>query len=272
MPIPWRPPSGRYSTTMQMALQPQSHHTPSPHRPPSLPAVPSPIPPSDTTAASTTPLDANCSEPPTTPAKFNISHTSSTQTSPSQSGGVSQQCAGVTKAGKRCTRRVKSGPALSRALESEDPPHGGSSPIERFCFQHTKELLRPSGFYARKNGVWVDFTGQQRFLLFSAFCYVSLDWIPCYLQPETQVALRVEMEKARSTSDVHGYIYTFEIRGEQTPFFSKLLINKKGHQIRVLMKLNSKSGGLSISLDELINGENSVARKNKFSEDGTQEP
>lgn len=39
------------------------------------------------------------------------------------------------------------------------------------------------------------------------------DWIPSYLQQETQVSLRVEMEKARSQSDVPGYIYTFEIRG-----------------------------------------------------------
>lgn len=39
------------------------------------------------------------------------------------------------------------------------------------------------------------------------------DWVPEYLQPETQVALRVEMEKPRSQADVPGYIYTFEIRG-----------------------------------------------------------
>jgi hypothetical protein len=42
---------------------------------------------------------------------------------------------------------------------------------------------------------------------------VSSDFIPSYLSPETQVALRVEMEKARSPKDVEGYIYTFEIRG-----------------------------------------------------------
>ena len=40
-----------------------------------------------------------------------------------------------------------------------------------------------------------------------------LDWIPPYLQATTQVSLRIEMEKARSQSDVPGYIYTFEIRG-----------------------------------------------------------
>jgi hypothetical protein len=42
------------------------------------------------------------------------------------------------------------------------------------------------------------------------------DWIPDYLQPDTQVALRVEMSKPHSASDVPGYIYTFEIRGSDT--------------------------------------------------------
>ena len=40
------------------------------------------------------------------------------------------------------------------------------------------------------------------------------DWIPDYLQQDTQLALRVEMEKPRSSADEPGYIYTFEIRGE----------------------------------------------------------
>jgi T5orf172 domain len=41
----------------------------------------------------------------------------------------------------------------------------------------------------------------------------TADWIPDYLQPATQNALRVEMQKARAASDVEGYIYTFEILG-----------------------------------------------------------
>jgi hypothetical protein len=57
--------------------------------------------------------------------------------------------------------------------------------------------MGPSGFYARKNGKWIEFS----------------DWIPSYLSQATQVSLRVEMEKARSSSDQSGYIYTFEIRG-----------------------------------------------------------
>ena len=37
---------------------------------------------------------------------------------------------------------------------------------------------------------------------------------------DTQLALRVEMEKATSPADVPGYIYTFEIRGSIILCFS----------------------------------------------------
>jgi hypothetical protein len=39
------------------------------------------------------------------------------------------------------------------------------------------------------------------------------DWIPAHLGQATQVALRSEMQKARTPSDVEGYIYAFEILG-----------------------------------------------------------
>ena len=41
----------------------------------------------------------------------------------------------------------------------------------------------------------------------------GLDWIPSYLGPVAQNALRAEMQKARTASDVEGYIYAFEILG-----------------------------------------------------------
>jgi hypothetical protein len=53
------------------------------------------------------------------------------------------------------------------------------------------------------------------------------DYIPPYLHPDTQVALRVEMEKLRSKSDVLGYIYTFEIRGRLSHNFIVLLLMDK---------------------------------------------
>lgn len=41
--------------------------------------------------------------------------------------------------------------------------------------------------------------------MFQALIILSTAWIPAYLQEETQVSLRVEMEKVRSQSDVEGY-------------------------------------------------------------------
>lgn len=59
---------------------------------------------------------------------------------------------------------------------------------------------------------WVRYRGT--FILICGELTRVVDWIPDYLQPDTQVALRVEMEKPRSQADVPGYIYTFEIRGK----------------------------------------------------------
>lgn len=62
------------------------------------------------------------------------------------------QCSATTKAGKRCTRLVKTGPALIY-----------QSPgvlLDRFCFQHTKDVLQPTGFYSHaKDNTWVVFAG-----------------------------------------------------------------------------------------------------------------
>ncbi|KAG9024595.1 hypothetical protein FS837_005301, partial [Tulasnella sp. UAMH 9824] len=85
------------------------------------------------------------------------------------------QCSGVTKKGVRCTRKVKSPPALGW-INPEDE-------IPRYCHQHSKELLEVTGFYGTKG--WVEFD----------------DWVPKYLDPDTQTILRAEMEKPISTAD-----------------------------------------------------------------------
>ncbi|CAE7113759.1 unnamed protein product [Rhizoctonia solani] len=104
------------------------------------------------------------------------------------------QCSAITKAGKRCTRQVKSGPAL--AYQSPGVL------LDRFCFQHTKDVLQPTGFYSHaKVNTWVTFA----------------EWVPDYLQTDTQAALRAEMEKPASASDKDGYIYAYEIRNPKTP-------------------------------------------------------
>lgn len=157
MPLPHTAHSAPQSLTMQMALQPQHKQNDflSPNasavRPHSAFVLPVPTAGPSPTSSPTLSLSHSQSSTPATKPKR--PRASSTPTS-SGSGVTAQQCAGVTKAGKRCTRQVKSGPALSKAYDGVD-----SAVIERFCFQHTKELLGPSGYYARKNGEWITFEG-----------------------------------------------------------------------------------------------------------------
>ncbi|KJA27560.1 hypothetical protein HYPSUDRAFT_946973 [Hypholoma sublateritium FD-334 SS-4] len=100
-----------------------------------------------------------------------------------------KQCAGYTKKNTRCLNPVTIPPAL---LE-----FNADSPL--YCHHHIKEVLIQTGFHSRKAGSadkWVSFN----------------EWIPAYLQPSTQAALRAEMDKRASRSDENGYIYTIEIR------------------------------------------------------------
>ncbi|KAK0474767.1 hypothetical protein IW261DRAFT_1496971 [Armillaria novae-zelandiae] len=160
---------------------------------------------------SSTPVSPSPSARPSPPASEpKLGRPRALSTPPNPNAPPDTQCSGVTKAGRRCTRQVKNG--------------GVALPgVERFCFQHTKELLDPTGFYARRKGVqapeWVEFA----------------DYIPSYLHPDAQVALRVEMEKARSQSDVEGYIYTFEIRD---PDDNKTVQLKVGRAVNVVKRLN----------------------------------
>lgn len=100
------------------------------------------------------------------------------------------QCSSMTKLGKQCSRQVK----LPSTHSHIDP-----IPVV-YCHQHRDAMFHAqTGFYVRRKGM------ADTFVEFS-------DYIPQYLQRDTQLALRVEMEKAASTSDVPGYIYTYEIR------------------------------------------------------------
>jgi hypothetical protein len=213
MPLPHTAHSAPQTLTMQMALRPHQFEQNgflSPNAPAVRPHSASalPIPQADYSSISAPILNYSPSQPSTPPTKPKRPRTSSTPTS--SISKTTRQCAGMTKAGKQCSRQVKSGPALSRVYDNEDP-----AGIDKFCFQHVGELLQPSGYYARKSEQWVDFdcNPYRLLLLLCAHCLLFADWIPHYLQQDTQVALRVEMEKSRSKSDVPGYIYTFEIRG-----------------------------------------------------------
>ena len=145
MPVP-------HSLTMQMALEPvqdnnllfcaQSNQL-----------LPSPRPQMNTNSISSSSRPDKSAISISTPTNTN-SEVSSTQSTTSKKSGA-QRCAGVTKVGQRCSRMVKTGNTLLLDSEDED----GSMLLPRFCFQHTKEILGPSGYYARKNGEWVKFEG-----------------------------------------------------------------------------------------------------------------
>lgn len=138
--------SGYASLTMQHALG-----TPSPQPIPSqAPSPPNPIPTSPPVSPPATPNSkASNSGDTSTPTKKKKKKSSDDTTD----GDEQVQCSGITKAGKRCTRMVKLGDTLASEDGDDD------NPPERFCHQHSKELLGPSGFYARKNGEWITFEG-----------------------------------------------------------------------------------------------------------------
>ena len=136
------------------------------------------------------------------------------------------QCSGQTKAGKRCTRLVKVGPPLAIV-------HPDTEDVERFCFQHVKDVFSQSGFYLKRKerDEFIKFEGahpNETSKLSDP--RESLDWIPGYLNTDTQAALRSEMTKAPSIADVPGYIYTFEIRGELSPHVPG---NKRSDRARI---------------------------------------
>ena len=105
---------------------------------------------------------SNPSSSPSSPQALSLiqTHTRASSTPPSQTSvthsagsGPTVQCNGMTKVGKRCNRVVKAAPLLSLFAPIS------SEPVERFCFQHVKELLAQSGFYSHKQGGgWVEFS------------------------------------------------------------------------------------------------------------------
>lgn len=171
MPVPFATgsapsPPRNQSLTMQMALQPpdlaqRPHSNPVPHTFASKPST-------STTSLPAKPPGKKPASSPSTPTRASARLSTSGACTPGRSPSSTptgtpngkagqEQCAGVTKAGKRCARMVKAHPALS-AFDSSDEEN--SSSVPRFCHQHSKELMEPSGFYARQNGEWVKFAGK----------------------------------------------------------------------------------------------------------------
>lgn len=104
------------------------------------------------------------------------------------------RCSAFTKAGARCSRVVKQPVSLDAVDPDVEPKQ------ERFCHQHLKEQLKHTQF-PLKGDIWVDFA----------------DWIPSYLHPNTQAALRKEMQRVISAADEPGYIYVYQYRDLHGP-------------------------------------------------------
>ncbi|OCB89665.1 hypothetical protein A7U60_g3142 [Sanghuangporus baumii] len=77
-----------------------------------------------------------------------------------------------------------------------------------------------TGFYTSTKGKWVKYS----------------DFIPRYLQSETQLALRREMTKPVSESDEYGYVYAYLIEDEDMPFILRIKI---GRTVDVQARLNT---------------------------------
>ncbi|TIB67534.1 hypothetical protein E3P77_01492 [Wallemia ichthyophaga] len=126
--------------------------------------------------SSTIPYPTQASSPASSPSKRGFT------TSPSNAPHA-EQCQGITKQAKRCTRRVK----LEKVETGED--------FHRFCHQHGKDILTQKGFF-NKRGVWIEFDF----------------WIPQQgLSTFTQIQLRLTMEKPIAHADVAGWIYVYSM-------------------------------------------------------------
>ncbi|KAJ8592616.1 hypothetical protein M405DRAFT_732918 [Rhizopogon salebrosus TDB-379] len=130
------------------------------------------------------------------------------------------QCSGITKSEKQCSRQVK----LPSTHSHIDP-----IPVV-YCHQHRDAMYSAqTGFYVRQKG------REDRFVEFS-------NYIPQYLQRDTQLALRVEMEKAASPADVPGYIYTYEIRDPKRPSVIQLKIGRTVNLVKRLDQWDKQCG------------------------------
>lgn len=169
--LPPRPPSTPTKPSKPTSPKPNSPSKPNlPHKPVSdtISSKPSSSKPSgskpNANATPTKPKPNRVSLPQTPPKKISSTPSSAPSTPSGKAGQV--QCSGTTKAGKRCTRMVKAAPALEEMIE-EGEDGESSPPLERFCHQHSKELLTPSGAYSRKNGQWFDFHSESPILFHS---------------------------------------------------------------------------------------------------------
>ncbi|KAL5490567.1 hypothetical protein ACEPAI_5400 [Sanghuangporus weigelae] len=97
------------------------------------------------------------------------------------------QCNGTTTRSRRCRVQVK--------LRLPSNPIDPKLPMEVFCEYHEHQKPKEESFTSRRT---------QEKVLFS-------DYIPKYLSRNTQTALRKEMLKPPSDSDLPGFVYAFQV-------------------------------------------------------------
>ena len=156
MPVPYFPPPEQQSLTMQMALNPNCLTRPGYDEPITSPSPPrTPKKPSRRYSSVSSPAASVTTGlvPLSSPVCLTTNSSASTPSTPSSKHNQAQ-CAGITKAGKRCTRQVKMSFAGDNGENDEEN-------IPRFCYQHTDEILSPTGYYAKKTGNWVSFEGNK---------------------------------------------------------------------------------------------------------------
>lgn len=86
--------------------------------------------------------------------------------------------------------------AVAAPVSIHVDPLGDDGPVERYCYQHLKELQEQRSFFSRRVGIGrIEFSD-----------YISKDLLGI-----TQVLLKIEMEKAVSNADTSGQLYCFQI-------------------------------------------------------------
>lgn len=139
-------PQGNYSRTMRYALLGDLSRETKSYQEPEISAKPAPTTKQRIVSAPPSSVSNDLANSTAEPKE----RRASLAASPRHRIQQQTQCAAFTKAGKQCTRQVKPKASLQ---DSDDD----SATTPRYCFQHIKEINQSTGFYARRNGVWVDY-------------------------------------------------------------------------------------------------------------------
>ncbi|KAF8344065.1 uncharacterized protein EI90DRAFT_3028152 [Cantharellus anzutake] len=221
MPVPNNNVATTLSDFHAASSPPIVVHHPS-HSTPSFLYGSSPTPSAFPPAGSRPPRPSLNLSPPSSQAGHHRASSAPPTPAPSSSGrsGSEYQCSGVTKAGKRCTRMLKA-------------PHPSIFPageFQRYCFQHIKEVVQPSGHNIKGN--WVGFS----------------DWIPSYLDDDTRANLMNQMTNPISVSDKPGYIYAYEIRDPKTPKEIHIKVGRAENLVKRLDQWSKQCGSREVVL------------------------